>query len=175
MNTDKSPTWTLSSILSPLFSPAVSTFSTPSLDFCIAVCATTGLSNPNTWGQLLLSSYFSNHCPLQIEESSYFTYFSLKSLHTSLTFHPSFILVLLFLPPSYFSYFSSLLHTSLTFPPSFILVISFLCPHLSSAPRIAIYIMTTWKKDIIFSAAQVRLLGQPSPRVQLLRNWGAKV
>ena len=77
------------------FSPAVSTFSTPSLDFCIAVCATTGLSNPNTWGQLLLSSYFSNHCPR----------------HTSLTFHPSFILVLLFLPPSYFSHFSSLLHT----------------------------------------------------------------
>jgi len=32
-----------------MISPAVSTFSTPSLDFCIAVCATTGLSNPNTY------------------------------------------------------------------------------------------------------------------------------
>ena len=85
-----------------LFSPAVSTFSTPSLDFCIAVCATTGLSNPNTWA---------NHC----------------SLHT-FPIIVLFILHLLFIPPSYLSYFSSLFHTSLTFPPSFILRLLFLTP-----------------------------------------------
>ena len=114
--------------------------------------------------------------------SSYFTYFS-SLLHTSLTFPPFFILLLLFLPPSY-----------LSFPSS---VLLFLLLQL-----IALYIMTTCIKDIIYSAAQVRLLGQslsssycsyfsllislflaaqvcllgqPPPRVQLLRNWGAKV
>ena len=164
MNVDKSPTWTLSSIFSSLFQPSsVNVFNAESGFLYRCLC----------YHRTLQSKYVSRTIValfilFQSLPSSYFAYFSsLLVLH----------FLLLFLPPcpSYLSYFSILHPTSTTFPSSFS---SFLhtCNFLplsspffcSKDPRIlliTIYIMTICIKDIIYSAAQVCLLGQPPPRV----------
>ena len=109
MNTDKSPTWTLLSMFPPLLQPSsVNVFNAESGFLYRCLCHYRAVQSKYV-SQSLLSSYFSKHCPLR----------------------------LLFLPPSYFSYFPpsfiplllfSLLHTSLTFPPSLILISLFLPP-----------------------------------------------